>query len=82
MIDEALVRELLDATDDDAALVVLEGRARVAGPADLDSDAFRGAAVLMSRGELVEQLGTSSPAQEGVTRLAETLRDTVGKLGA
>jgi hypothetical protein len=82
VIDEALVRELLDSTEDDAALVVLAGKGRVAGPAELDSDAFRGAAVLVSRAELVDRLGTSSPAQDEVARLAASLRDAVGKLGA
>ncbi|MFP1627971.1 hypothetical protein ACLB9X_22990 [Streptomyces sp. 5K101] len=82
VIDDALVCELLEATGGDAALILLEGKAQVVGRADLDSDAFRGAAVLLSRAELVERLGTSSPAQEDVTRLAAALRDAVGKLGA
>ncbi|MEU1125053.1 hypothetical protein ABZ371_16185 [Streptomyces sp. NPDC005899] len=82
VIDEALVRELLDRTEDTAALVLMEGRARIAGPAELDSDTFRGAAVLVSRGELVDRLGTSAPTPQAVQQLAASLRDAVGKLGA
>ncbi|NWF29579.1 hypothetical protein HW130_25555 [Streptomyces sp. PKU-EA00015] len=82
MIDEAVVQELLDATEDDAALVLLEGTAQVVNRTALDSDAFHGAAVLLSRAELVDLLGTSSPAQEDVARVTASLRDTVGKLGA
>ncbi|MGN9790537.1 hypothetical protein ACTMTU_05450 [Streptomyces sp. OZ13] len=82
MIDEAVVHELLDATDDDAALVLLGGTAQVVDRTALGSDAFRGAAVLLSRAELVDRLGTSSPTQEDVARVAASLRDAVGKLGA
>lgn len=82
LIDEGLVRELLDATEDDAVLVLVEGRAQVVGPSDREDDRFRGAAVLMSRAELVDRLGTSSPTQEEAARLASSLRDAVGKLGA
>ncbi|MEU0300192.1 hypothetical protein ABZ252_12100 [Streptomyces sp. NPDC006175] len=81
-IDESLVRKLLDAATDDAVLVLLEGRAQVVVQADLDSEQYRGAAVLMSRAELVERLGTSSPAEEEVARLAASLQDAVDKLGA
>ncbi|MGW7465409.1 hypothetical protein ACWGJT_12070 [Streptomyces xantholiticus] len=82
MIDEAVVQELLDASEDDAVLVLLEGRAQVVDRTALDSDAFRGAAVLLSRAELVDRLGTPSPAREDVARVTASLRDAVGKLGA
>ncbi|QIP87849.1 hypothetical protein GLX30_31760 [Streptomyces sp. Tu 2975] len=82
MIDEAVVQELLDASEDDAALVLVEGTAQVVDRAALDSDAFHGAAVLVSRAELVDRLGTPSPAREDVARVAASLRDAVGKLGA
>ncbi|MFJ8666813.1 hypothetical protein [Streptomyces sp. NPDC093600] len=81
MIDEALVRELLDATDDDSALVLVEGRARVAGRDALDSDDLRGAAVVLTRAELVDRLGTAHPAPQELTLVAASLNDAVGKLG-
>ncbi|WP_250292198.1 hypothetical protein [Streptomyces atroolivaceus] len=81
MIDEALVRELLDAADDDSALVLLEGRARVAGQAALRGDDLRGAAVVLTRAELVDRLGTAYPAPQDLTLMAASLDDAVGKLG-
>ncbi|MFD4990233.1 hypothetical protein [Streptomyces sp. NPDC058374] len=81
MIDEALVRELLDAADDDSALVLLEGRARVAGQAALHGDDLRGAAVVLTRAELVDRLGTAYPAPQDLTLVAASLDDAVGKLG-
>jgi hypothetical protein len=82
MIDEALVQELLDAPEDDTALVLLEGRAQVVGRAALGSDRCRGAAVVLSRGDLVDRLGTPAPSPEDLTRIAASLRDAVAKLGA
>lgn len=81
MIDEALVRELLDAADDDTALVLVEGRARVARREALDSDDLRGAAVVLTRAELVDRLGTTHPAPQELTLVAASLNDAVGKLG-
>ncbi|MER7575145.1 hypothetical protein [Streptomyces sp. NPDC126514] len=81
-IDEALVRELLDAPSDDAVVVLLKGRAQVVGQADLGSEHYRGAAVLISRAELVERMGTPSPAEADVTRLSAALQDAADKLGA
>ncbi|WP_268221203.1 hypothetical protein [Streptomyces sp. EMB24] len=81
-IDEALVRGLLDAPSDDTVLVLLEGRAQVVEQAALNSEQYHGAAVLISRAELVEQLGTQSPAEGDVTRLSASLQNAVDKLGA
>lgn len=81
-IDESLVRELLDAPSDDTVVVLLKGRAQVVGQAALDSEQYHGAAVLISRAELVERLGTPSPAEEDVTRLSASLQDAVDRLGA
>jgi hypothetical protein len=83
VIDETLVKELLDRPEDDAALVLLEGTAQVADRAALENDAaFRGAAVLLTRGELVERLGGSTPSPQDLTRTAASLSDSIGKLGA
>ncbi|PAM97196.1 hypothetical protein CJI59_35890 [Streptomyces sp. Alain-F2R5] len=81
-IDEVLIRELLDAPSDDTHLVLLEGRAQVVEQAALNSEQYQGAAVLISRAELVDRLGTPSPAEEDVTRLSASLQDAVDKLGA
>ncbi|MFH9607133.1 hypothetical protein [Streptomyces sp. NPDC017448] len=81
VIDEALVRELLDAADDDSALILLEGRARVAGRSALDGADLRGAAVVLTRAELVDRLGTACPAPEDLALVATSLDDAVGKLG-
>jgi hypothetical protein len=82
VIDEDLLRALLDATDDGAALVLLEGRAQVANRAALESGQSRGAVVLLSRADLVDRLGTASPGPEELTRAAASLRDAAAKLGA
>ncbi|WP_433544381.1 hypothetical protein ACQPZG_04170 (plasmid) [Streptomyces sp. CA-294286] len=80
MIGETLVRELLDSADD-CALVLLEGRARVAGPAALDGDDLRGAVVVLTRADLVDRLGTTRPTAQDLALMAASLDDAVGKLG-
>ncbi|MEU6810927.1 hypothetical protein ABZ920_18460 [Streptomyces sp. NPDC046831] len=82
MIDETHVAELLAAPDDDAALILLEGRAQVVDAASLAGEDCAGAAVLLTRAELAERLGTATPAEHEVRLLARTLGDTAGKLGA
>ncbi|MGW0927337.1 hypothetical protein [Streptomyces sp. NPDC002644] len=82
VIDETLVKELLDARGDDSALVLLEGTAQVVDGPAREGDAFRGAAVVLTRGELVERLGGASPAEEDLRRVAAALSDSIGKLGA
>jgi hypothetical protein len=81
VIDKALVRELLDAADDGSALILLEGRAQVAGGAALDGDDLRGAMVVLTRAELVDRLGTAYPAPQDLALVATSLDDAVGKLG-
>ncbi|MDN3293959.1 hypothetical protein QWM81_07845 [Streptomyces ficellus] len=82
MIDQSHVRDLLAMPDDDAALVLMEGRAHVVDPPRLASEAYRGAAVLLTRGDLVGRLGTASPQDHQVRELAATLRTMAGELGA
>lgn len=82
MIDEVLIRELLDAADDHSALVLLEGRARVAGRAELDGEDPRSAAVVLTRAALVDRMGTSYPTQQALALVVASLDDAVGKLGA
>lgn len=47
-----------------------------------ESEGFPGAVVLVSRAELVHRMGSATPTQEDLTRVAAALRDTVDKLGA
>ncbi|CAL9361251.1 hypothetical protein C1708_03715 [Streptomyces sp. DH-12] len=79
MIDESHVRDLCDAANDDAALVLLEGRARVVDqPSGEES---RGALLVITKRDLVERLGPD-PSDQALHDVAGTLTDTVGKLGA
>ncbi|MER7489140.1 hypothetical protein ABTY20_25175 [Streptomyces sp. NPDC126497] len=81
MIDEAHVRELRDATNDGAALVLLEGRARVVDSPSGEEGGPEGALVVISKRELSDRLGAAPTGRE-LRELAQTLTDTVGKLGA
>ncbi|MEU0335876.1 hypothetical protein [Streptomyces sp. NPDC006193] len=81
MIDESHVRELRDARHDGAALVFVQGSARVVDtPSGVEEDA-RGALVVITKAELVDRLGPA-PADHEVRDLAYVLTDMVGKLGA
>ncbi|MGI5479232.1 hypothetical protein [Streptomyces lavendofoliae] len=82
MIEERHVRELLERSEDDAALVLVEGRAEVVAPAGLASEPYRGAAVLMTRADLVDRLGTADPSEDRLRTLASTLATMAGELGA
>ncbi|WP_228991949.1 hypothetical protein [Streptomyces sp. DH8] len=82
VIEEDLVRELLDAADEDSAPVLLEERARVAGGSDLDGHGLRGAAAMPTRAELMERLGASCPAPQDVALMVSSLDDAVGRLGS
>lgn len=82
MIEERHVRELLDMAQDDAALVLLEGRARVVRPAGPGSEPYGGAAVLLTRADLVDRLGTPAPSDDRVRTLAATLEAMARELGA
>lgn len=64
MIDETHVAELLAARDDDAGLILLGGRAQVVDAASLTQEDRAGAAVLLTRAELVDRLGTVDRKQE------------------
>ncbi|MET7441460.1 MULTISPECIES: hypothetical protein [unclassified Streptomyces] len=81
MISESHVRELF-AAQDDTALVLLEGRAEVVDATSLDSDDYRGAAVLLTRGDLADRLGTPTPSEHEVHELAATLDAMASKTGA
>ncbi|MFJ8363722.1 hypothetical protein [Streptomyces sp. NPDC093984] len=82
MIEESHIRELLGAQDDDAALILVQGRAEVVNATEHAECRDAGAAVLMTKGELLDRLGTSAPTERDLLLVAPALRDMVGKLGA
>jgi hypothetical protein len=69
-------------SEDDAALVLSEGRARVVRPTGPASEPYGGAAVLLTRADLVDRLGTPTPSDERVHVLAATLEAMARELGA
>lgn len=75
------VRQLLASPEPDAALVVLEGRAAVVTPADLDSDEYRGALQLATRQELVQRIGHAELSDRELAEQAEDLDTAVRNLG-
>jgi len=75
------VRRLLASPDADAALVVLEGRAAVVAPADLDSDEYRGALQVATRQELVQRVGHAELSDRELVEQAEELDTAVRNLG-
>jgi hypothetical protein len=81
MIDESHVRKLYEAGNDDAALVLLEGRARVVDSPSGQEEGSDGALLVITKRDLVDRLGTA-PADHDLRDLAQALSDTVGKLGA
>ena len=75
------VRRLL-AADDDALLVLIEGRAEVIPREALDDDAFRGAMEVISRAELLERTGGATDLDEaGMATQAAALDTEVTELG-
>lgn len=79
MIDEGHVRDLCDAANDDAALVLPEGRARVVDRPSAEES--QGALLVITKRDLVDRLGPH-PSDQDLLDVAGTLSDTVGKLGA
>lgn len=75
------VRQLLASQDADAALVVVEGRAAVVAPADLNSDEYRGALQVATRQELVQRVGHAELSDRELAEQAEELDTAVRNLG-
>ena len=75
------VRKLLEHEDDEAALVLIEGRVEVRTPAELDSADYVGAMPIVTRGQLVEQAGTAELSDRELAEHAETLDAAVRNLG-
>ena len=75
------VRQLLASPEASAALVVIEGRAAVVAPADLDSDDYRGALQVATRQELVQRVGHADLSERELAEQAEELDTAVRNLG-
>ena len=80
MITADDVRRLL-ASDSDSVLVLVEGRTEVVDPAALDTDDYRGALQVITRGELVEQAGTEQLSDRELVEQAALLETAVAELG-
>ena len=72
---------LLLASDSDAVLVLVEGRIDVVDPAELDTDAYRGALHIITREELVEQAGGELLSERELVEQAAALDMAVSELG-
>lgn len=80
-IDSDVVRRLVDA-DDDAVLVLLEGRALVIGAGQMDDDAYRGALQVISRTDFLRRVGDGTElSDDEVGRQAAILDAEVSELG-
>ncbi|MCV7422951.1 hypothetical protein H7K45_20575 [Mycobacterium yunnanensis] len=80
-IDGDVTRRLV-AADDDAVLVLLEGRALVLGAGQLDDDAHRGALRVISRTDFLRRVGGGADlSDDEVTRQAAILDAEVSELG-
>jgi hypothetical protein len=74
--------EALLASDADApTLVVTAGTAAVVPASELDSDRYRGAMEIISRQDLVAQLGTGTPSRRDLEETATRLDSAVTRLG-
>jgi hypothetical protein len=74
------VRALLDAADEDAVLVVVEGRAEVISGRALDSDQYRGALQVITREDLGARVG-AQPSDHDLAEQAAQLDSTVSEMG-
>jgi hypothetical protein len=75
------VRRLLASQDADTALVVIEGRAAVVTPAEMNSDEYRGALQIATRQELVQRVGHAELSDRELAEQAEELDTAVRNLG-
>ncbi|AFS14453.1 FAD-dependent pyridine nucleotide-disulfide oxidoreductase protein [Mycobacterium intracellulare subsp. yongonense 05-1390] len=75
------VRRLLASHEQDAALVVVEGRAAVVTPEDLNSAEYRGALQVATRQELVQRIGRAELSDRELAEQAEDLDTAVRNLG-
>jgi hypothetical protein len=76
------VEALLRSPVPDPMLVVVAGRVMIAAAAELDADPYRGAMEIISREDLVTQLGSDVPPEHHLDEVAARLDAMVTQLGA
>lgn len=82
MITPEQLENLLESDAEDPTLIVLAGAAVVVPAAALDTDRYRGAVEVVSRRDLVDQLGTGTVSRHDLEETAARLDTTVARLGA
>lgn len=75
------VRRLLRAEENDAILVLVEGRTDVIGAGQLATQEYRGALQVVSRDDLVHRLGGTDPSQHELAEQAATLDAAISEMG-
>ncbi len=80
MIATSDVRDLI-AAGPNAVLVVVGGRAAVIEPAQLDNETYRGALQVITRAELITQVGSADLSERELTEQASALDSAVSELG-
>jgi hypothetical protein len=75
------VRRLLSAGDPKATLVLLEGRAEILSPDQLDTPDYRGALRVAAAEEIIKRTGSADPSDRELTEAAENLGAAVRNLG-
>jgi replication-associated recombination protein RarA len=74
------VKQLL-AAQDDAVLVLIEGRTEVIAQAETDSPQYRGALQIVSRADLIKRTGGADISDHELAEQAAILDSTVSELG-
>ena len=75
------VRELLETEAPNAVLVLVEGRTAVIGAGQLASEQYRGALEVISRDNLIKQLGGTEPSGHELAEQAAILDSAVSEMG-
>jgi hypothetical protein len=75
------VRKLLASGDANAVLVLIEGRAEVKSPAELESPDYRGALQIVTRQEVLQRAGTTELSDRELAEQAEALDTALRNLG-
>ncbi|MDQ2586005.1 hypothetical protein [Saccharothrix yanglingensis] len=80
-VTAAHLRELLASPLPDSALVLLEGRVEVVQQDDLDTDAYRGALVLVTKTELLDRGVGDESTEAELEQQATAIQTAVTELG-
>jgi hypothetical protein len=75
------VRRLLQASERDSVLVLVEGRTEVIGAGQLASEPYRGALEVVSRDELAKRLGGTEPSEHELAEQAAQLDAAINEMG-